>query len=300
MKRILGPAVAVVLVVVASAGAAVGPLEFRLSITSGFPAVQPSGIQCGEADASGVRACSARAASRENGQTLTASATQPATGRSGVLDATCDWDVDARATANVAPPLSVTVTGLEGTAAESCAWSVRLATGSLAGTMRGSGPVSLVDAATGAYDGTISVDVAGGSGEFAGVVGSGTFAHRQTFPLTFSPRALAAARAEESQLTLALRTGRPRVLVAAPQGRVTAARDSGIRVVTAPRSRCSAIATAGRRRVSFARVADRDGDGEIVLAPRVVRRLARGTWKLAVSCAYSGGTASTRVAFAVA
>lgn len=195
--------------------------------------------------------------------------------------------------------LSVELTALSGSLRQWCNWEVSVGASAIAGSMYGGGSLSLAGPASGAYTGTLSVSVAGGIGEFAGLVGGGSFTHRQDVPLSLGgyARSLAAARSEPSRLQLSLRKGKPVALVVAPSARLSAHTDAGLRVVRVPGSSCATTAQKGARRVSLGPARDGDRDGLVVVVPRLRPKLAPGRWAIAVTCTYRvGGTTGTALA----
>lgn len=164
--------------------------------------------------------------------------------------------------------------------------------------MRGGGSLSLAGPASGAYTGTLNVSAGGGSGEFTGLVGSGTFTHRQDFPVSlgYALRSLTAARSEPSRLQLSLHKGKPHALVVAPAARLSTKTDTGLSVVSVPGSSCAATALKGTRHVSLGPARDGNSDG-LVVVPRLRPKLAPGRWTIAVKCTYRvGGKAGTALA----
>jgi hypothetical protein len=166
--------------------------------------------------------------------------------------------------------------------------------------MSGDGSLALAGPASGAYTGTLKVVAGVGTGEFAGLVGNGSFTHRQDFavPLTMPigslPFALTAATSEPSSLQLSLRKGKPLALVAAPGVRLSAKTDIGLRVVSALGSSCAATARKGTRSVRLGPARDGNRDGLVIVVPRLRPKLAPGRWTIAVKCTYRiGGTAGT-------
>lgn len=269
----------------------IDPYDFDINVTSGFP-TPTAAPQCGPPDAGGATLCRIEQRLNAAGRPLTGRASQRSTGRSGELNALCDMVVDVRALFRYTPPFDVEVTELGGTATQSCSWRVSVGGGELVGTMSGGGTIGLAGPTSGSYSGRLTVVVAGGAGEFQGLVGGGTFEHAQEFPLRtrFTLSLLSGATAAQpSRMSLRLRKGPPRVLIAAPAGAVRATADTGLRVVSAPGSTCSASATAGERTVDLGRARDGNRDGLVVVAKRLRPKLRPGTWRLSVRCSWRAG-----------
>lgn len=298
----------------ATAAAAVSAQDFEVTIASGIPAPVPgAGVPvCVGPDPAGVRTCvvSGTISTGAGSKFLTGSVRQTSTGRSGTMEAICRWSGDYRATTRVSlsPTLypSVELTELSGSVSQSCSWSVFIRhedTGKVSGitgSMSGDGSLALAGHAAGTYTGTLKVFAGVGTGEFAGLVGNGSFTHRQDFavPLTVppgsSPFALPAATSGPSSLHLSLRKGKPLALVAAPGARLNAKTEIGLRVVSALGSSCTATARKGTRSVRLGPARDRNRDGLVVVVPRLRPRLAPGRWTIAVKCTYRlGGIAGT-------
>lgn len=270
----------------------IDPYDFDITVTSSFPTPTAT-PQCGPPDVGGASTCRIEQRLNTAGRPLTGRASQRSTGRSGELNALCDMLVDIRALFRYTPPFDVEVTELGGTATQSCSWRVAVGGDELVGTMSGGGTIGLAGPTSGSYSGRLTVAVAGGTGELQGLVGGGTFDHAQEFPLRtrFTLSLLSgSAAAQPSRMTLRLRKGPPRVLIAAPTGTMPATADTGLRVVSVPGSTCSASATAGGRTVDLGRARDGNRDGLVVVAKRLRPKLRPGTWRLSVSCSWKAGT----------
>lgn len=284
------------------ATAAPDPYDFEVTVAAGIPTPGPGLPTCSAPDADGVRTCaiSGEISTGASLANLTGVVRQTSTGRSGRLSAICRWSGDFRATARVGSSLSVELTALSGSVKQWCSWFVSLpGAGNITGSMSGGGSLALAGPTSGAYTGTLDVSVGGGAGEFAGLIGSGSFTHRQEFPvpLGYALRSLTAAHSEPSRLQLSLRKGKPRALVAAPAARLSAQTDTGLRVVSVPGSSCGATARKGTRSVRLAPALDRNRDGLVVVVPKLRPKLATGRWTIAVKCTYRvGGTAGTALA----
>ena len=294
--------------------AAAIPYDFQIEVTAGIPPVQLDTLppKCSAPDADGVYTCTSRGSAAAVGLPLAGVVREASTGRSGTLDAVCRWDGrrDTRgntfeATVRATSLTSMELTALAGYESQDCSWRVTVGASSIAGMMSGGGYLSPAGPATGSYSGTLAVFVSGGTGEFAGLVGSGTYAHNQEFPIPFPTpfRRVAAAAVEPSRLQLSLHEGKARVLVSSPAKTLTKATDSGLRVVSVPGASCKAVASKGTRRVKLGPVRDSNRDGLVVVASKLRPKLAPGRWSIAVSCAYTAAgktaTASGRVVTAV-
>jgi hypothetical protein len=306
-----------------TAAAVVSAQDFEVTIASGIPAPAPgAGLPaCVGPDPGGVRTCvvSGTVSTGAGSKFLTGTVRQTSTGRSGTMEAICRWSGDYRATTRVSlsPTMSpiVELTELSGSVSQSCSWSIFIRhedTGKVSGitgSMSGDGSLALAGPATGAYTGTLKVFAGVGTGEFAGLVGDGSFTHRQDFavplsaPPGFSPFELTAATSEPSSLQLSLRKGKPLALVAAPGARLNAKTDIGLRVVSALGSSCAATARKGTRSVRLGPARDGNRDGLVVVVPRLRPKLTSGRWTLAVKCTYrvgaTAGTALKRVVVTV-
>lgn len=288
--------------------------DFEVTIASGIPApVAGAGLPaCQGPDESGVRTCmvSGTISTGAGSKNLTGAVRQTSTGRSGNMEALCRWSGDYRATTRVSlsPTMSpiVELTGLSGSVSQSCSWAVWIRhddTGKVSGitgSMSGDGSLALAGPESGSYTGTLKVFAGVGTGEFAGLVGNGSFTHRQDFTVPLSapsgslPFALTTATSEPSSLQLSLRKGKPQALVAAPGARLNAKTDIGLRVVSALGSSCAATARKGTRSVRLGPARDGNRDGLVVVVPRLRPRLASGRWTIAVTCKFRvGGAAGT-------
>lgn len=289
-------AVAAVMVAAPVGGADVNPADFSVSITNGIPQPAIGLPSCSPPDANGTLACTLDGTVSGTASALAGTATQLSTGRSGTLGAACDWSGTFSATGTATSLTQVAATSLSGTVTQSCSWQVTVGASTLVGTMSGSGALGLAGPTAASYDGMLDVVVAAGTGEFAGVVGGGTFEHRQDFPLplTLRVRSLLHAADQPSSLMLTLTKGAPRALVASPGRTVSAATDSDLRVVSVPGSICSATARSGATTMSLGRATDKTGSGLVVVAPRLVSKLRKGTWTISVACTYRSGAHSGR------
>lgn len=269
---------AIVAAAVLAVGQQADPYDFEVNVdykpdlSAGSP---PSCVP----DPAGGAVCSGSFTDNQTGKTLTGSARRIGTGQEGPFRTTCDWSFAIRFVIHSTSMAVGEFRELSGGGGQSCSWAVQLADGTVAGDMRGNGTISLAGPLTAQFSMTMTVNVVGGTGAYAGFVGSGTYTHSQTVQLSSGARALAAA-APTSMLDLTLSKGKPKARLWAGRG--------ALRVVTVPGSSCRITA---RKGAALARKTVRDGDRDGLLS----LRLARGRWAVVAACTYATGRAVVTV-----
>lgn len=275
---------ALVVAAVLAVGQQVDPYDFEVNVDYrpdlNVP-VQPSCVP----EPGGGFLCTASFTHTETARTLTGSGRRISTGQEGTFRTTCDWSFSLR---SVVLSQNFTIKEfreLSGGGSQACSWAIQLASGTLSGDMRGNVSMGLAGPFTARYDATMTVNVVGGTGEFAGLVGGGTYTHSQTVPLTppGGLRALAAA-GPPSQLDLSLRKGKPAARISSPGARLTRALDGGLRVVTVPGASCRATARKGTKTVALGSARDGDRDGLVVVVRKLRPRLTPGRWTIVATC----------------
>lgn len=284
----------IALVVVAAAvlagvaGAQPGPHDFDITLTTDVPRVGAV-PKCSPADANGVSSCTAQGKVSQAGFAVSGTGRERSTGRAATWTASCDVTMDFRTAFTVVnQPFDLKLTELGGTTSETCSWRVQTAQGSVVGTLRGGGDLTLTGPLTALFSASTAVSIAGGTGEFTGLVGGGSFEHRQEFNLlqAVGTKGLRETR-PVSVLRLVLRKGAARVLIQ----RATA--KDGLRVVAQPGSTCSAVAARAGKRVSLGKAGDPNRDGLVVIARKL--RLAKGVWRVTVTCGGASASAAARI-----
>ena len=135
------------------------------------------------------------------------------------------------------------------------------------------------ESAGGGASGTIT----SGTGKFAGQVGS------FTVPISAHARRLAAARADAQPWKAKLRTGAALAAVAYPGVMTTAATDVGLRVVSAPKTSCTATAASGGKTIKLG-TKTTGTFGDALIVPKLTKVLKKGAWAVSVLC----GSASAK------
>ena len=74
-----------------------------------------------------------------------------------------------------------------------------------------------------------------------------------------------------------------------------AAHDAGLRIATAPHASCKAVATNGPKKIALGSARDANGDGTVVLVPKLTAKLGRGTWHVVAACGGANATATISV-----
>lgn len=236
---------------------------------------------------------------------------------SGTISMTCDQDMRQRTTFSMSTsdPSDRRIEEFDGAGRMACSWMMDFREGTtLAGVVEGSFTMGIVDAARGIvyHRGNFSVDVVSGTGEFADMVGKGTFDEYEEFNMLegpgggpdgppppdgegppppdgeYSTRSAARAAAEEGDggnMKLRLRRGRARTALVLPR-RLDRGDKRALRVASARGSTCRGVASKGKRRVDLGKARDSSGNGEVRFRGSLARKLGKGSWKVRVKCSY--------------
>lgn len=270
--------------VVAAAALALGqqvdPHDFEVDVDIKPDVVVPATPSCVPAEGGGFL-CTAQLTDTAAGKSVSGSARQVSTGKTGTFRMTIDWSLSLRAVVLVRNFAVESFRELSGGGQHTASWSIETADGTYVGDMRGTMRVSLAGPLTGRYEGQLTVNVVSGPG---GVVGSGTFSHSQDFPLPTAARLLSLVAATPSTLDLTLSPGKPRARIASPGSGLKRATDGGLRVVTVPGSTCKATARKGTRTVTLGSARDGDRDGTVVVVRKLRPRLTPGRWTIVATC----------------
>lgn len=259
---------AIVAAAVLAVGQQVDPYDFEVDVDY-KPDLSVSPQPSCSPDGAGGLICDTEFPYVETGRSLTGSGRRISTGQAGTFRTTCDWSFSVHATFHVAGLTDLTFRQLHAGGPQTCSWAIQLAGGTLSGDMRGNATISLAGPRTAQYSLAMTATVVGGTGDFAGLVGGGTYTHSETVPLALSGARVLAEAAKGSPLQLRLRKGKPVARLWAGRGE--------LRVVTVPGSTCRIRARKGARVV---RATVRDGNRDGLLT----RRLAPGRWTIVAAC----------------
>lgn len=106
-------------------------------------------------------------------------------------------------------------------------------------------------------------------------------------------RSLMSIVAGGSKMNLKLRKGEAGAEIAAPGPKVSKKSDGGLRVVAAPGSTCSAVAS-GPATVKLGSAKDTNRDGLVVVVKKLVPKLKAGQWSIVATCSAGGHTATAK------
>jgi hypothetical protein len=271
---------AVVAAAVLAVGQQVDPHDFEVNVDykpdlaiAALPTCTPAGV------------CTSEFTYSESGRSLSGTGRRISTGQEGTFRTTCDWSLPLRA---VFVPKGIAVEEfreLSGSGSQACSWAIQLASGTLSGDMSGAVAVSLAGPLTALYEAMMTVRVVGGTGEFAGLVGGGTYTHSQEVPLS-APSGRSLAAAAGSQLDLTLRKGKPAARVWATDA---------LRIVTVAGSSCRTTARKGRKTVRLGSARDGDRDGLVLVLGKLRPRLTLGRWTIKSVCTHATARAVVTV-----
>jgi hypothetical protein len=196
---------------------------------------------------------------------------------------------------------TISYESLSGTGSQRCTWVIRMADGSeLTGALTGTMSLALVTPTntTATWAGTFNVVVLGGTGEWAGKGGSGTYTQSETIALPTSvARSGSLARIGETDasvmaLTLAARAPRVQLQAPAPNAAVRLRAATRVQVFTAPGASCRFTARKVGTRTTKQLGTGRDGtprDGTVT-SPNKVASLGLGRWTITAACTAAGRT----------
>ncbi|HEV7918929.1 MAG TPA: hypothetical protein VGO97_05060 [Solirubrobacterales bacterium] len=258
---------------------------------------------------------------------------QPDTGEQATIKATCNFKAATFLGFTITLPEQsgwlpqVDMAGGGGKLAVDCAFSMRASDTQrsvLTGRFYGNGALENVDttAATVRLSHSFIVEVLGGSGKYAGEVGTGTFNGNINFSLlgtsgelpidfevvslgghdaraasvkkTGSPASLAMNDAGDStgSIDLNLRAGRPGVRIVSPARVKRSQIQSALHAVTTPRASCHLAASRSGRTVDLGTSRAGD-DGSVKFSSRLAKKLDRGAWRVSAKCTSSEGSAKS-------
>lgn len=196
---------------------------------------------------------------------------------------------------------SIAYESFSGTGSQRCTWVIAMADGSgLSGELTGTMTLALVTPTntTATWGGTFNVTVLGGTGDWTGKAGSGTFTQSETIALPTSvARSGRFARVGETdasamQLTLATRAPRVRFLAPNANAAVRLRAATRVQVFTAPGASCRFSARKYRSTITKRLGSGLDGtpaDGRVTSSLKV-SSLGLGTWTITAACTSAGRT----------